>query len=103
MNKTKLLLDKDYTIASLGKRLYSTFVEHLGRCVYEGIYERGHPTADKDGFREDVRALVRELNFGALRYPGGNFVSGYNWLDGIGPSRPRRLDYAWFSIEPNEI
>ena len=105
MKKTKLLLDKDYTIASLWKRLYSTFVEHLGRCVYEGIYEPGHPAADKNGFREDVRALVRELNFGALRYPGGNFVSGYNWLDGIGPraSRPRRLDYAWFSIEPNEI
>jgi len=105
MNKTKLLLDKDYNVASLGKRLYSTFVEHLGRCVYEGIYEPGHPSADKDGFREDVRALVRELNFGALRYPGGNFVSGYNWLDGVGPraSRPKRLDYAWFSIEPNEI
>ncbi|MDR0465367.1 MAG: alpha-N-arabinofuranosidase [Treponema sp.] len=105
MNKTKLLLDKDYKIASLGKRLYSTFVEHLGRCIYEGIYEPGHPTADKNGFREDVRALVRELGFGALRYPGGNFVSGYNWLDGIGPraERPKRLDYAWCSIEPNEI
>ena len=105
MNKIKLLLDKDYTVASIGKRLYSTFVEHLGRCVYEGIYEPGHPSADKEGFREDVRELVRELNFGALRYPGGNFVSGYNWLDGIGPCalRPRRLDYAWFSIEPNEI
>jgi len=105
MNKTKLLLDKDNAIASLGKRLYSTFVEHLGRCVYEGIYEPGHPTADKNGFREDVRALVRGLGFGALRYPGGNFVSGYNWLDGIGPreSRPKRLDYAWCSIEPNEI
>lgn len=105
LNITKLILDKDYTIAPLGRRLYSTFVEHVGRCVYEGIYEPGHPAADKDGFREDVRALVRELNFGALRYPGGNFVSGYNWLDGIGPraSRPRRLDYAWCSIEPNEI
>jgi alpha-N-arabinofuranosidase len=104
-NKTKLLFDKDYTVAPLGKRLYSTFVEHLGRCIYEGIYEPGHPSADKEGFREDVRALVRELNFGALRYPGGNFVSGYNWLDGIGPraSRPKRLDYAWCSIEPNEI
>jgi len=105
LNRTILLLDKDYTIASLERRLYSTFVEHLGRCVYEGIYEPAHPSADKDGFREDVRALVRELNFGALRYPGGNFISGYNWLDGIGPrnSRPKRLDYAWFSIEPNEI
>jgi alpha-N-arabinofuranosidase len=105
MNKTKLLFDKDYVVASLGRRLYSTFVEHLGRCVYEGIYEPEHPSADKEGFREDVRALVRELNFGALRYPGGNFVSGYNWLDGIGPraSRPQRLDYAWSSIEPNKI
>ena len=103
--KTVFLLDKNYVIADVGKRLYSTFVEHLGRCVYEGIYEPSHPSSDKDGFREDVRALVRELNFGALRYPGGNFVSGYNWLDGIGPreKRPKRLDYAWFSIEPNEI
>jgi alpha-N-arabinofuranosidase len=105
MAKTRLLLDKDYVIGPVGKRLYSTFVEHLGRCVYGGIYEPGHPQADAAGFREDVRALVRELNFGAIRYPGGNFVSGYNWRDGIGPreSRPRRLDYAWFSIEPNEI
>jgi alpha-N-arabinofuranosidase len=104
-HQIKVMLDKDYTIAEVGSRLYSTFVEHLGRCIYEGIYEPGHPTADSAGFREDVRALVRELHFGALRYPGGNFVSGYNWLDGIGPreSRPRRLDYAWSSIEPNEI
>ncbi|MGL4987211.1 MAG: alpha-N-arabinofuranosidase [Treponemataceae bacterium] len=104
-NKTKLLIDKEYTIANVGKRLYSTFVEHLGRCVYEGIYEPDHPTADKDGFRNDVRDLVKELHFGALRYPGGNFVSGFNWLDGIGKreDRPVRLDYAWSSIEPNHI
>jgi alpha-N-arabinofuranosidase len=104
-NRTKFLLDKGYVIGKVGKRLYSTFVEHLGRCVYEGIYEPDHPTADKKGFREDVRELVRELHFGALRYPGGNFVSGYNWLDGIGPrkERPVRLDYAWSSIEPNQI
>ncbi|MDR2553771.1 MAG: alpha-N-arabinofuranosidase [Treponema sp.] len=104
-NTTVLLLDKDYVIGQVGKRLYSTFVEHLGRCVYEGIYEPGHPTADKEGFRGDVRELVRELNFGALRYPGGNFVSGYNWLDGIGPrdKRPVRLDYAWTSIESNQV
>ncbi|MDR2476196.1 MAG: alpha-N-arabinofuranosidase, partial [Treponema sp.] len=103
--KTKLLLDKSYTIGPVGKRLYSTFVEHLGRCVYEGIYEPGHPATDADGFREDVRSLVRELHFGAIRYPGGNFVSGYNWRDGIGPraERPVRLDYAWSSIEPNQI
>jgi alpha-N-arabinofuranosidase len=105
MTKTKLLFDRDSVIGSVGKRLYSTFVEHLGRCVYEGIYEPGHPRADKDGFREDVRELVRGLHFGALRYPGGNFVSGYNWRDGIGTrsERPVRLDYAWSSIEPNQI
>jgi alpha-N-arabinofuranosidase len=104
-NTVTLLLDKAYVIGHVGKRLYSTFVEHLGRCVYEGIYEPGHPSSDAGGFREDVRALVRELNFGAIRYPGGNFVSGYNWLDGIGPreKRPKRLDYAWRSIESNEI
>jgi alpha-N-arabinofuranosidase len=103
--KVRVMMDKDYTVGPIGSRLYSTFVEHLGRCVYGGIYEPGHPRADTQGFREDVRELVRELRFGALRYPGGNFVSGYNWLDGIGPrsERPRRLDYAWFSIEPNEI
>lgn len=106
MNQTvKVMIDKDYAVADVGSRLYSTFVEHLGRCVYGGIYEPGHPEADAQGFREDVRKLVRELHFGALRYPGGNFVSGYNWLDGIGPreNRPRRLDYAWNSIETNEI
>ncbi|WP_010261430.1 alpha-N-arabinofuranosidase [Treponema primitia] len=104
-DKLTILLDKNYTIADVGSRLYSTFVEHLGRCVYEGIYEPGHPSADSKGFREDVRTLVKELHFGALRYPGGNFVSGYDWLDGIGPreKRPRRLDYAWSSIETNEI
>jgi alpha-N-arabinofuranosidase len=99
------MLDKDYTVGPIGSRLYSTFVEHLGRCIYGGIYEPGHPQADAQGFREDVRALVKELHFGALRYPGGNFVSGYNWRDGIGPraERPVRLDYAWSSLEPNEI
>ncbi|MDR2479233.1 MAG: alpha-N-arabinofuranosidase [Treponema sp.] len=104
-NLTKLLLDKEYTIAEAGSRLYSTFVEHLGRCVYEGIYEPDHPCADSQGFRKDVRELVKELRFGAIRYPGGNFVSGYNWLDGIGrrEDRPKRLDYAWSSIEPNLV
>jgi alpha-N-arabinofuranosidase len=103
--KIKLTLDRDAVIGPVGKRLYSTFVEHLGRCVYEGIYEPDHPCAGQDGFREDVRELVRELGFGAIRYPGGNFVSGFNWRDSIGPrnDRPARLDYAWSSIEPNSI
>jgi alpha-N-arabinofuranosidase len=77
----------------------------MGRCVYTGIYEPGHPQADPDGFRRDVADLVRELGVPILRYPGGNFVSGYNWEDGIGPreQRPRRLDLAWRSIESNQV
>lgn len=86
-------------------RLFGSFVEHLGRGVYGGIFEPGHPRATVDGFRGDVLELVRELGVSVVRYPGGNFVSGYNWRDGIGPSadRPRRLDLAWKSIETNEF
>jgi alpha-N-arabinofuranosidase len=77
----------------------------MGRCVYTGIYEPGHPAADTDGFRTDVLALTRELGVTVVRYPGGNFVSGYRWEDGVGPvaSRPRRRDLAWHSTETNEI
>lgn len=103
MIKAKVLLDRDFDIGAVDDRLFGAFIEHLGRCVYEGIYEPGHPTADKQGFRQDVMALVRELGPTIMRYPGGNFVSGYNWEDGIGPveDRPVRLDLAWFSKEPN--
>lgn len=89
----------------INRRLFGSFVEHLGRCVYDGIYEPGHPTADIDGFREDVKELVRELGVSAIRYPGGNFVSGYRWEDGVGPreNRPTRLDLAWHSTETNEV
>jgi len=78
-------------------------VEHLGRCVYEGIFEPGHPAADANGLRTDVLELVRELGVSVVRYPGGNFVSGYRWEDGIGPPerRPRRLDPAWHTLETN--
>ncbi|HYH32163.1 MAG TPA: alpha-L-arabinofuranosidase, partial [Pseudonocardia sp.] len=77
----------------------------MGRCVYTGIYEPGHPKADADGLRSDVLDLVRELGPTVVRYPGGNFVSGYYWEDGVGPKdqRPRRLDRAWRSIETNEF
>ncbi|HWO66006.1 MAG TPA: alpha-L-arabinofuranosidase, partial [Umezawaea sp.] len=77
----------------------------MGRCVYTGIYEPGHPTADEDGFRGDVLALTRELGVTIVRYPGGNFVSGYRWEDGIGTAadRPARRDLAWRSIETNEV
>ena len=103
MRHARVLLDRDFAIGETDPRLFGAFVEHLGRCVYGGIYEPGHPTADAQGFRGDVLALIKELGPSIVRYPGGNFVSGYNWEDGVGPSseRPRRLDLAWFSTETN--
>ncbi|MBN1172448.1 MAG: alpha-N-arabinofuranosidase [Micromonosporaceae bacterium] len=98
-------LDPASIVAPVSRRTFGSFVEHMGRCVYSGIYEPGHARADEDGFRTDVLALVRELGVTTVRYPGGNFVSGYRWEDGIGPvsERPRRRDLAWHSIETNEI
>lgn len=105
MKKAKLVLDKDYVVSEVDKRIYGSFIEHLGRAVYTGIYEPGHPMADEEGFRKDVIDLVRKLNVPIVRYPGGNFVSGFNWEDAIGPkeSRPRRLDLAWKTTETNEV
>ncbi|UFN47089.1 alpha-N-arabinofuranosidase [Roseomonas sp. OT10] len=101
--KAQVTIDRDVAIGDTHDRLFGAFVEHLGRCVYGGIYEPGHPEADAKGFRKDVMALVKELAPTIMRYPGGNFVSGYNWEDGVGPveQRPRRLDLAWMSTEPN--
>ena len=98
-------LDPAFTIAPVSRRTFGSFVEHMGRCVYTGIYEPGHATADADGFRQDVLALTRELGVSVVRYPGGNFVSGYRWEDGIGPvaDRPVRRDLAWHTIETNEV
>ncbi|MFC6882526.1 alpha-N-arabinofuranosidase [Actinomadura yumaensis] len=98
-------LDPSFRIAPVGRRLFGSFVEHMGRCVYGGIYEPGHAESDADGNRLDVLRLVRELGVGVVRYPGGNFVSGYRWEDGVGPvqDRPRRLDLAWRSIETNDF
>lgn len=100
-----LVVDEAFAIGAVNKRLYGSFVEHLGRCVYDGIYEPQHPNADADGFRRDVLELVRELGVTTVRYPGGNFVSGYRWEDGVGPreQRPRRLDLAWHSTETNQV
>ena len=105
MESARIVIDRDYRIGEIDPRLYGSFIEHLGRAVYGGIYEPDHPTADEDGFRQDVLALVRELNVPLVRYPGGNFVSGYRWEDGVGPvgARPRRLDLAWRAIEPNAV
>jgi len=103
--KAQIIVNQDFVIDSVSPGIYGGFIEHLGRAVYEGIYEPGHPTADADGFRHDVIDLVRELNMPITRYPGGNFVSGYNWEDGIGPkvNRPARLDLAWKALEPNQV
>lgn len=105
MISARLTIDPHFVVGPVNRRLFGSFVEHLGRCVYDGIYEPSHPDADEDGFRRDVIALVRELGVSTVRYPGGNFVSGYRWEDGIGPreKRPRRLDLAWHSTETNEI
>jgi len=103
--EAKLLIDSMNRIGKIDDRLYGSFIEHLGRAVYGGIYQPGHPEADKDGFRHDVLKLVRELDVPIVRYPGGNFVSAYNWEDGIGPrdQRPSRLDLAWKTVETNEV
>jgi alpha-L-arabinofuranosidase len=94
-----------YVISNIDPRLYGSFIEHLGRAVYTGIYEPDHPTADRNGMRQDVIDLVRELDVPIVRYPGGNFVSAYDWEDGIGPrdQRPVRLDLAWHSSESNQV
>ncbi len=103
MFSTTALIDPEVFIGPVPPRLFGSFVEHMGRAVYDGLFEPGHPRADPDGLRRDVIDLVRELGVSTVRYPGGNFVSGYHWEDGVGPrdERPVRLDLAWHSIEPN--
>lgn len=103
--KAKVSAHKDFTVSKIDDRLYGAFLEHLGRAIYTGIYEPDHPTADENGMRKDVMELVKELDVPVTRYPGGNFVSAYNWEDGIGPKeeRPVRLDLAWHTSESNEV
>src|ERR671920_1715292 len=105
MSVAQLTLDPAFAVAPVDPRLFGSFVEHMGRCVYTGIFEPGHPSADADGLRTDVLDLVRELGVTTVRYPGGNFVSNYRWEDGVGPlnDRPSRLDLAWHSIESNAV
>ncbi|MCS5735960.1 arabinosylfuranosidase ArfA [Herbiconiux daphne] len=105
MFSARVVIDPTTAIGDVPRRLFGTFVEHMGRSVYEGIYEPGHPEAGDDGFRRDVLDLVRELGATTVRYPGGNFVSGYRWEDGVGPrdQRPVRLDAAWHSLETNQV
>ena len=105
MKYAKLTISSDYRISKTDKRIYGSFAEHLGRCIYGGIYDPTHPDADEDGFRRDVIDLIKKLDVPVMRYPGGNFVSGYNWEDGIGPreNRPKRLELAWGTLETNEF
>ncbi|RFA20537.1 arabinosylfuranosidase ArfA [Subtercola boreus] len=104
-NPTTVVMHEAFTIGEIDRRLFGSFVEHMGRTVYTGIYEPNHPSADSRGFRGDVLTLVKELGPTMVRYPGGNFVSAYNWEDGVGPAseRPVRLDLAWRSTETNEV
>lgn len=105
MPTARLVLDSAFTLAPVPRRLFGSFVEHMGRCVYTGLYEPGHPAADADGLRTDVLDLTREVGPTVVRYPGGNFVSNYRWEDGVGPKdrRPTRLDLAWHSVETNQF
>lgn len=105
MADARVVLDSAFTIGTVDRRLFGSFVEHMGRCVYGGIYEPGHPLADERGLRKDVLALTAELGVSTVRYPGGNFVSNYRWEDGVGPqeARPTRRDLAWRSIETNQF
>jgi alpha-L-arabinofuranosidase len=102
---TRIYLDSRRTISPLDPNLFGSFLEHLGRAIYEGIYDPGSSLSDANGFRKDVIDEVRQLGVPIIRYPGGNFVSGYNWLDGVGPKqdRPRILDKAWNTIDTNQF
>lgn len=103
--KAEITINKKYTVGEIDKRIYGAFIEHIGRAVYEGIYEPGHPEADDMGFRRDVISLAKDLGVTLVRYPGGNFVSAYNWEDGTGDrsKRPQKVNSAWQSIETNEV
>jgi alpha-N-arabinofuranosidase len=99
--KARIKIDVDRTIGQIDKNLYGNFVEHLGRCVYGGIFEPGSTLADARGFRKDVLEAIKGLNVPVVRYPGGNFVSNYHWLDGVGPERTPRMELAWYRLETN--
>jgi alpha-N-arabinofuranosidase len=105
MSQASITLDPERQIGAISPLLFGGFAEHMGRCIYGGVYDPGSPHADARGFRRDVLAALKELNFRIIRYPGGNFLSGYHWQDGVGPraQRPRRRELAWHSIETNQF
>ncbi len=101
----RVVLDNERTIGTISPLLFGGFAEHMGRCVYGGIYDPASPHADERGFRRDVQEVLRQQRLSILRYPGGNMLSGYDWRDGVGPRqlRPRRRELAWQSIETNQF
>ena len=101
----KIKIDPDRKVGELDRRVFGGFIEHLGRCIYGGLFDEDSPLSDDRGFRKDVLEAARNLRMPILRWPGGNFVSGYHWTDGIGPreERPRRTELAWFSEESNRF
>jgi len=103
--KARIKIDIERSSGGIDSLLYGNFTEHLGRCIYGGLYDPASPQADAHGFRKDVAKATKELNTSILRWPGGNFVSGYNWMDGIGPvaARPRKKDLAWNTVETNRV
>lgn len=105
MKKAKVIIDRDFVVGPIDKRVYGSFIEHLGRAVYDGIYQPDCEFSDEQGFRKDTLELVKELNVPIVRYPGGNFVSSFYWEDSVGPKseRPSRVDLAWHVIEPNQF
>jgi len=105
MKKAEICIDKNFIIGEVDKRIFGSFIEHLGRAVYGGIYQPGSPFADENGFRKDVLELIKDIDVPVIRYPGGNFVSGYHWEDGVGPKseRPAKVDLAWSVIETNQF
>ncbi len=102
MSRARIVVDRDFTVSEVPRRIFGSFVEHMGRCVYTGIYEPGHPQADERGFRTDVLELVKEMGPTVVRYPGGNFCATYHWEDGVGPreKRKRKWVHAWPPMFP---
>lgn len=105
MKKVRVVSNIEFQVDQIDERIYGSFLEHMGRVIYTGVYEPGHPCADEKGFRRDVIEAVKNLGITQIRYPGGNFVSCYHWEDGVGPKseRPRKLELAWKAIETNQF